>query len=190
MSPRNYRLGLREAAVKRTRAAILVAARDLLASGGSPGLSAGAVARRAGVSRITVYNQFGSREGLLRELAAGARRESLQVATPTDERDELRHRITGSCLIWASDPPLFRGLPESATRELEFRADDRSLVERLAATGRLRPGCSLKEAEDVIGALTSFQVFDRLHKDGRRSTAAVGEILLRMAAGILTAYSH
>ena len=187
MSPRTYRLGRREEAVKRTRAAILAAARDLLASAGSSGLSAGAVARRAGVSRITVYNQFGSKDGLLRQLAAGAQRERSQAVKPADVRDELRHRIVESCVMWASDPALFRGLPGAATGELETPGEDRSLAEHLAAAGELRPGCSLREAEDVIGALTSFAVFDRLHKDGRRSTSAVAEILQRLAAAILTA---
>ena len=37
----------------------------------------------------------------------------------------------------------------------------------------------------MVGALTSFAVFDRLHKDGRRPAAAVGEILTRLASAIL-----
>jgi AcrR family transcriptional regulator len=187
MSPRSYRLGRREGAVKRTREAILAAARDVLASAGGSGLSAGAVARRAGVSRITVYNQFGSKDGLLRQLAAGAQRGRSPAVRPADARDELRHRIVESCLMWASDPLLFRGLPAVATAELGMQGDDRALAERLASAGQLRPGCSLKEAEDVIGALTSFAVFDRMHKDGRRSTTAVAEILMRLAAAILAA---
>ena len=187
MSPRNYRLGRREEAVKRTRASILTAARDLLASGGRNGLSAGAVARGAGVSRITVYNQFGSKEGLLRELAEGARPRRSGVPAPADSREELRRQIFEASSMWASDPALFRGLPATARGELEPPGQDRALAERLAATGQLRPGCSIKEAEDVIGAVTSFAVFDRLHRDGRRSTAAVSEILLRMAAAILAA---
>jgi hypothetical protein len=42
----------------------------------------------------------------------------------------------------------------------------------------------------VIGILTSFPVFDRLHKEGRRSPSAVAEILLRMASGSITAGSQ
>jgi AcrR family transcriptional regulator len=189
VSPRNYRLGRREEAVRRTRAAILTAARDLLASRDTAVLSAGAVARQAGVSRITVYNQFGSRAGLLRELAAGARRDrpALPTSEPADPRDLLRRRVAHACSMWAADPALFRGLPGEATVELETPSEDRMLAEQLAASGQLRPGCSLKEAEEVIGAVTSFQVFDRLHKDGRRSTTAVGEILMRMAGAILAA---
>jgi AcrR family transcriptional regulator len=188
MSPRSYRLGRREEAVGRTRAAILAAARAVLASGTSASFSAGAVARRAGVSRITVYNQFGSRAGLLRELAGGIR---LAGAPPqldgAEPRDELRERIEASCAVWSTDPALFRRLPPEAAAHLEAPGHDHVLAERLAASGQLRPGCSLKEAEDVIGALTSFPVFDRLHKDGRRSSGAVAEILLRLAAAVLKA---
>jgi AcrR family transcriptional regulator len=184
---RNYRLGMRQEAVDRTRAAILAAARDLLASGDRPDLSAGAVARRAGVSRITIYNRFGSKAGLLRELSAGAMREGplLAGAGSADPRDQLRHRIVKSCSRWTSDPALFRRLPATPELEIETSNEDRALVERLAASDQLRPGCSLKEAEDVIGALTSFQVFDRLHKDGRRSSSAVADILMRLATAIL-----
>jgi hypothetical protein len=64
-------------------------------------------------------------------------------------------------------------------------APDHALAERLAAHDKIRPGCSLKEAEDVIGILTSFAVFDRLHKGGRRSPSAVAEILMRMAKEFL-----
>jgi hypothetical protein len=33
--------------------------------------------------------------------------------------------------------------------------------------------------------VTSFAAFDRLHRDGRRSTSAVAEILSRMAGAVL-----
>ena len=183
--PRNYTLGRRQGAVDRTRMAILAAARHLVASG-EPGLSTGAVAKRAGVSRITVYNQFGSKAGLLRELSAGAHsRLSGQTPEPADPRDQLRNRIADSCAHWSSHPALFRRLSQVGDLDIEAHGDDRALAERLAATDQLRAGCSIKEAEDVIGAVTSFAVFDRLHKDGRRSQAAVVEILMRLVATIL-----
>ena len=182
--PRNYTLGRRQRAVDRTRLAILAAARELVASGATT-VTTGAVATRAGVSRITVYNQFGSKAGLLRELAAGARRQrGGETADAAHPRDQLRRRITDACALWASDPGLFRRLPQVADLEVE-NPSDRVLAERLADANLLRPGCSIKEAEDVIGAITSFAVFDRLYKDGRRSQAAVGEILMRLASTIL-----
>lgn len=186
MSGRTYNLGRRQAAVDRTRAAILTAARDLLASG-EPALSAAAVAQRAGVSRITVYNRFGSKGGLLRELAAGARSEVTSAPDDhaADPRERLKQRISSSCAKWSADPALFRRLEAGGHLDMAAPGVDRTLAEELAAADQLRPGCSLKEAEDVIAALTSFGVFDRLHKDGRRSTAAVTDIVMRLAAGIL-----
>src|SRR5262249_35010278 len=69
MSPRPYRLGQRQAAAEQTRARILAAARELLvASAGFSGFSVEAVARQAGVARMTVYYQFGSKPGLLEAL--------------------------------------------------------------------------------------------------------------------------
>ena len=184
--PRRYRLGRRQAAVDGTRLAILAAARELVASGAADP-TPGAVARRAGVSRITVYNQFGSKEGLLRELATGAHSRSAGEASGvSDPTDELRRRITDACQLWSSDPALFRRLPLVIDYQHESPPDDRALAERLANAGLLRPGCSLKEAEDVIGAVTSFATFDRLHKNGRRSQTSVVEILWRLAATLLS----
>ena len=186
--------GKRQAAVDRTRTLVLEAARDLVASPEGAGLSLGAVARRAGVSRLTIYNQFGSREGLLRAVAGEAHRRTPDAApapAPGDAREELRRRISTACIRWASNPALFRGLSPISSLPVASAHDrrpdeDRRLAERLASADQLRPGCSLKEAEDVIGALTSFAMFDRLHGDGRRSAGAVAEILMRLAAAILS----
>jgi len=181
-------LGKRQAGVDRTKAAVLAAARELVAAGGGTQLSVGAVARRAGVSRLTIYNRFGSRSELLRAVAGEAHGRALPAAANGARlpREELRDRITAACSTWSSDPALFRALPAVTTAGDPATQKDRGLAERLAAADQLRPGCSLKEAEDVIGALTSFAVFDRLHQDGRRSPAAVAEILMRLAGAILS----
>ncbi|HKB19331.1 MAG TPA: helix-turn-helix domain-containing protein [Candidatus Dormibacteraeota bacterium] len=178
---RAYRLGRRQAAVDRTSQAILEAGRQAVADtpAGSP--SVGAIARRAGVSRLTIYNRFGSKAGLLRALAPQAPRTA--ESDPADPpRDALYQRLLDACTSWAADPSLYRHLPTAEAGGLEL---DRRLAERLAVADALRPGCSIKEAEDVIGALASFAVFDRLHKDGRRSPGAVADVLMRLAAGIL-----
>ncbi len=174
---RAYRLGRRQASVERTGQSILAAARELV-SEGSP-VSVDAIARRAGVSRITVYNRFGSRGALLQSLAP-----TPPPAEPaeSDPREALRQQFLRTCATWAADPGLHRHLPAAATRD---SPTERRLAELLLAADALRPGCSIREAEDVIGALSSFPVFDRLHKDGRRSPAAVSEVLMRLAGGIL-----
>lgn len=183
-----HELGKRQAGVDRTRAAVLTAARELVAASGGANLSVGAVARRAGVSRLTIYNRFGSRSELLRAVAGEAHGRHVPPASNGSRHpiEELRDRIAAACSTWASDPALFRALPTVTTTGDPAAQKDRGLAERLAAADRLRPGCSLKEAEDVIGALTSFAVFDRLHQDGRRSPAAVAEILVRLAGAILS----
>ena len=181
MPVRAYRLGRRQPSVERTRASILAAARGLLASATGGTLSVGAVAREAGVSRLTVYNRFGSRAGLLDALAP--RPEPVPADPAGDPTDLLRQRISRACSSWSADPALYRHLPiRDRHGELEW---DRMLAERLADADRLRPGCSIKEARDVIGVLTAFETFDRLQQDGRRTAGAVADILMRLAGGIL-----
>src|SRR6478672_4295525 len=69
MSPRPYQLGKRRDAAAATGARILAAARDVFASGdGLTDFTVDAVARRAGVARMTVYYRFGSRDRLLAAL--------------------------------------------------------------------------------------------------------------------------
>lgn len=165
---RAYRLGRRQASVDRTAQNILAAARGQLEKGA--GLRVGAVAEVAGVTRATVYNRFGSRAGLMRQLAPAA---------PTPAPD-LPGFLAARCAAWAVNPALYRNLPTGDDPEVARR-----LAEDLAQADALRPGCSIREAQDVIGALGSFAVFDRLHQGGRRSPAAVTEILMRLARGIL-----
>jgi AcrR family transcriptional regulator len=186
MSAQRYRLGRRQEGVDRTRSAILSAAREVVAELG-PDSSLGKVAARAGVSRITVYNQFGSKAGLFDALAVGARPGASAASDPEatfEPREELKRRIAHACAAWAVDPGLYRQLHGRTGWSQESGAD-RALVESLARADQLRPGCSIKEAEDVIGILTSFAAFDRLHQGGRRSASAVSDILLRLASGLL-----
>jgi AcrR family transcriptional regulator len=186
MSVRQYRLGPRRAGeIERTRARILAAARRLVAELG-PDAGVGKVAELAGVSRITVYNRFGSKAGLLEALSAelwlASQAGPAEVAV--DPAAELRRRIEQACAAWAADPVLYRRLPGHQGEARQSEADH-ALAGRLAAHDRLRPGCSIREAADVIGVLTSFPTFDRLHGRGRRSPSAVAEILLRMASSVM-----
>ena len=168
---RAYRSPLREAAAAETRKSILLAARDLL-RGSAETPTVGAIAAQAGVSRLSVYHHFGSHAGVLAAVA-----EVASAAAPAPGT-ALHEFLAASVAHWAADPRLFRRLaePPLATHEL---------ASRLGAEDRLRPGCSLKEAEDVLAVIASFATFDRLHQNGRRSSAAVTEILMRMAGSIL-----
>src|SRR6202166_982833 len=141
MAARAYRLGpRRQAGAARTRSAILAAAREVVSELG-PESSLGRVAERAGVSRITIYDQFGSKAGLLDALAADTARPPMSEAPEeraADPAHALRRRIELACAAWASDPRLYRQLP---VRGQGGRPDlDRALAEQLAAADRLRPG--------------------------------------------------
>jgi len=174
--PRPYRLGRRRAGVDRTSADIVAAARDLVAAGDPASMTA--VAVRAGVSRATVYNRFGGRAGLLRAIAPAP---PPALETPAgDPTEMLRLAFGRSSAAWAEKPALYRRLQVETDG-----AQARTLAEHLAAADALRPGCSIREAEDVIAALLSFPVFDRLHRDGRRTPGAVADVLARLAEGIL-----
>ena len=65
MSRRPYTPVIRQQAVDAGRDRVVTAARELLEGDEAEGFSLDAVARRAGVSRMTVYNQFGSKAGVL-----------------------------------------------------------------------------------------------------------------------------
>src|SRR5262245_14987171 len=66
--PRPYSMATRAAVSADTRRRILEAARRLLAGRGNMDLCLDAVARAADVTRVTIYNQFESRSGLLEAL--------------------------------------------------------------------------------------------------------------------------
>ena len=178
MQSRVYRSPRRESAALRTRRSIVQAAQALLRDRPDEP-TVGAIARQAGVSRLSVYHHFGSRAGVLAAVAEAAHASGWTGGT------DLRSFLAEAVAHWATDPQLFRRLP--STPDIHERPRD--LAARLAADDRLRPGCSLKEAEDVIAVLTSFAAFDRLHQDGRRSTAAVTDILMRMAGSILNPHT-
>ena len=97
--PRSYRLGRRQAAVDRTATSILSATRELVAETGR-GVTVAAIARRAGVTRLTVYNRFGTRASLLEAIAP----------PPRVDADGLREHLDMSCAAWAAHPALFRNL--------------------------------------------------------------------------------
>lgn len=176
---RPYHLGRRQASVDRTAQSILAAARTLLEQRPASQVSVGAIARQAGVSRLTVYARFGSRAALLGVLAP---KPPPAGSVGSDARSGLREHLAALCSAWSASPALFRHLPETAAGDPE---SVHRVAERLLAADALRPGCSIREAEDVIGALGSFAVFDRLHRDGRRSPTAVTDVLMRLAGGIL-----
>jgi AcrR family transcriptional regulator len=177
LSPRPYHSTARRTAADQTRTRIVAAARELLASEAAGGFSVDAVARAAGVVRMTVYYQFGSKAGLLDALfddfAARGHVERIReafalqdplaaldtfVATFGTFFDSDRLVLRRLNALAALDPEIWQSLSARTERRREAA---RVLIPRLAAAGaQLR--ASPEEAVDVLFALTTFEMFDHL----------------------------
>src|SRR3979490_3238049 len=106
----------RDAAAAQTRERILSAARDLLVSEAFSEFTMNAVARKADVSRLTVYYQFESKVGLLEALYNYiARRGEMERLADvfrrgSDPLTTLHDFILAFARFWASDRDVIRRL--------------------------------------------------------------------------------
>lgn len=200
MSPRPYRSDTRRAAADQTRARILAAARELLASdAGAAEFSLEAVARKAGVVRMTVYYQFSSKAGLLEALFddLAARGEIVRlrdVFSGSDPRRTLHEFVAVIGHFYESSRTIIRRLNALAAldpeieRALDGRVDRRRegarvIVQRLvAAEGALTLGEA--EAAATLTMLTSFDTFHAL-ADGKRSFEEVVPLVQRLVDAAL-----
>src|SRR6266568_6224717 len=93
---RAYRSPRRESAAARTQRAILQAAQALVRDRpGGP--TVGAIAKQAGVSRLSVYHHFGSRAGVLAAVAKAAHGSGRSDGT------DLRSFVAAVAAHWATD---------------------------------------------------------------------------------------
>src|SRR5258705_11075391 len=183
--PRRYVSSVRTAAAAAKRDHVLEAAARLLREDTSiAAFSLDAVAKAAGVTRLTVYNQFGSRRGLLEAVFDGIARQgglteipdAMAMADPLMALDRL---VQIFCGFWNRDRAVGR-LHEAMATDPEFaealleRNERRRkavdvLIGRIAektASPRTR-----RDAVDLIFALTSFATFAMLSRD-----RAAGEV--------------
>src|SRR5499433_4264292 len=188
VSPRAYKSPRRIVAATKTRARIVTAAAATLGTAeGIRGFSLQAVADRAGVTRLTVYNQFGSRRALLEavfdDMAArgGLHRIPAVMAGP-DPQAGLLQVIAIFCDFWsfgcdalgplhaagASDPEFVASVHERNERRRRLLS---VLVRRMASDRKLPPRV-LDDLIDVLFALTSFPFFSQLTARGRSRQAA------------------
>jgi AcrR family transcriptional regulator len=179
MSPRPYQLGQRKAAIDATRARVVEAARELLSSeSGVAGFTVDAVAKQAGVARMTVYYQFGSKAGLLEalfdHLAARGGIERLRLAfEKPDPLDALATLVTVFGHFWASDRIVMRrvralgAIDPDIERSVRARDQRRrhavdAIVGRFTKTRRRRKPDARSATVDVLHAITSFETYDTL----------------------------
>jgi len=190
MSTRSYTSHVRSAAAaeKRERA-IQAAAAFLRESGSAASFSLDTVAKLAGVTRLTLYNQFGSRRGLLEavfdDIAQRGRLVRLKdVAMQADPRQGLDQMIGVFCEFWSHDAAVER-LHEAMVLDPEFaqaliernerrRGLIRGLVDRIAS--KSAGAAAKRDVVDLIFAMTSMAMYRMLSQ--RRSAKAV-EALIR-----------
>jgi AcrR family transcriptional regulator len=179
MKPRPYRLGQRQTIVEQTRARIVTAARTLLlAPDGFSGFTVDRVAAQAGVARMTVYNQFGSKMGILEalfdHLAAHGLLERLRAAFAQPEpRQALAELIAAFGGFWQAERVVIRRIRGLAAIDVDFeqavQARDerrrialRTIIGRCAEKYNQPPPETQDEVINVLHTLTSFETFDNL----------------------------
>jgi AcrR family transcriptional regulator len=183
MRRRAYVSSVRAAAAAEKRQRVIeAAAKSLREDASIASFSLDTVAKAAGVTRLTVYNQFGSRRALLEAVFDDiARRGGLAgiadaMAMP-DPHIALERLIEIFCSFWSNDPAAGRlhdamaTDPEFAQALIERNERRRKalsvLVER--TVGNTAPHRARQDAVDMMFALTSYAMFAMLRR-GRPAT--------------------
>jgi AcrR family transcriptional regulator len=151
------------------------------------GISLDAVAKRAGVTRLTVYNQFGSRRALLEAMfddmaERGVLHRIRAAMTNPDPRAALQHIVLIFCDFWSIHRGALWRLHAAGATDPEFAESLRArnerrrnllslLVNRMIEGGAKRPEAAI-ELVDVLFALTSVAFFRELTAAGRKTNAA------------------
>jgi AcrR family transcriptional regulator len=198
MSPRPYKLGKRKVSIDETRTRILEATRKLLASGRwAADLSMEAIARKADVSRLTIYYQFGSRAGLLEALydhlaSRGKIRQVADVFQESDPNRALEKMVRTFVHFWASDAEVIRRLRGMSALDAEIDAGIRAREARRRHIAseiikrfhlhQLDPRNVAQQnlAADVLATLTSFETYDALSRSGH-DDAEITQIVVKLA---------
>jgi AcrR family transcriptional regulator len=179
MPTRRYVSSVRTAAAAATRDRVIeAAARSLREDASIATFSLDAVAKAAGVTRLTVYHQFGSRRGLLEAVFDEIARQGGLTGIPDamamhDPHAALDRLVEIFCGFWSRDPAVGR-LHEAMATDPEFA---QALIERNerrrktidVLVGRIAEKAASPQARqdtvDMIFALTSFAMFAMLGQD-------------------------
>jgi len=180
--PRRYRLVKRQEALDLNRERILDSARELLLDPAASAFSIEAVARRAGVSRQTVHNQFGSKGALLHFLLERSARGSAVADLPLvfqnpDPLGGLLDLVRTFARFWAGGAELARRLRGFAALDSELGEALRSLEERRLwgirhLVNRIREAhgrpdeATAAEAIPALFMLSGFDCYDTLRRYG------------------------
>ncbi len=195
---RTYRSAIRAEAAAATRTRLVAAAADLLRSHKAPAsVTMDAVAKAAGVTRLTVYNQFGSRNALFEAVfdesakLGGLARIPEAMSNP-DPHKALARLVEIFCAFWASDPGLGR-LHDEAAFDPEFAAalakrNERRRKAIATLVSRMDVKASARaDLIDTVFALTSQQVYRSLSPG--RSAGAARKLISQLCEATLNTLS-
>lgn len=178
-----------------TRERILAAARQIIVEEGYDRLSLERVAERAVVARATIYNQFGSKSGLLEGLL-----KAIEHDARVHESREYDHSV-GQLLarvtqIWDAEGDVLRSLlamsvVDPQVRQVVHRHQRgrrqriAELVEELDNAGQLH--VEQDDAVDLLWLLTSFHAYDFLRQGAQRNGDDARTLLQILAANLIDA---
>jgi AcrR family transcriptional regulator len=177
-----------QARTRRTRAAVVEAARTLFLERGYGGTTIEAISESSDTPQATVYRLFSSKLGILKAVLdvsiAGDDRAVAMLDRPhvrallsdQDPREQLTAFAGVVSDLMARAAPVHRILADAARSDQEAasllsaiarqRHDGQKRIARsLARSGALRPGMRERDAADVIHALASPEVYDLLVLD-------------------------
>jgi AcrR family transcriptional regulator len=192
-----YHSDVRDAAAAETRERIVAVACDLLDANGPPSFSVDAAGRAAGVTRLTVYNQFESKRGLLeaafdRMARTGGLFEIPTVFAAPDLDAALRRLVSLFCQFWRAHRNALPRITAFARLDEEIAAGMRERSERrrqllTALVSRFRRGQPAPALVDTLFALTSFEFYEQLDR-GDRPTTDVERIIQDLVADVTRRY--
>jgi AcrR family transcriptional regulator len=174
-----------QARTRRTRAAVIDAARALFAERGYAATTIEAIGEVADTPQPTIYRLFGSKIGILKavidvaivgddEAVAMADRPQVRdLLDEPDPRDRLARFAALLRQLMARTAPVHRLLADAARSDQDAAAlladiarqrqdGQRRVARSLARTGALRPGLRERDAADIIHALASPEVYGLL----------------------------
>jgi AcrR family transcriptional regulator len=194
----------RNARSRRSRAALLRAARELVEEHGMAATTMAAVAERAGVSRRAVYLHFASRAELISELFDYVNEvEDIEGRfAPVSDAPDAVAALEHFAHRHAAFMPRILAVSRAVEREAGDDPDaarhwatamywryetNRALIARLDAEGVLAPGWTVDTATDMLLALISNGVSETLLVDRGWTPEQIGDHMARLLQSTIVA---
>jgi AcrR family transcriptional regulator len=198
MTPRPYASHERQRTVDAGRDRILAAALDVLQRGDFADFSLDVVAKRAGITRMTVYNQFGSKAGLFEALfdqlvTRGAFTDMQSIFTEKDPGTAFDAFVAVFGRFYTENRPVMAKMRAAAGSDPELDAAMRkrnerrkrgieTLVQRLGK--QHHPSVPAAELVTTLDVLLSFNTFDMMAGPDRTPEKVV-PVMRRLIRGVL-----